>query len=491
MKNTLFGRFLFRYAMISMVSLIILALLALGFFRYFELSQEAAYLRVRTQMTAELIEAVLQQQTPMQEMNRQLRAIGNNEGLNVYLLQTTGNADETDDQDDQSSGRSGMKGLMTRQNRGIRELFSENIWMEDEISDLISGEKISELAETADEPTIVSVSTAFWQIPTLICVQKTNAGLLLLYRSPTWTSQAVSSRMPVVYVILLLAFLLVGLISLAVMAGMYRRMLKPFHDITRVADAIIAGQYDQRIADYPEAELQTLAESVNRMVSKLSQLESSRLDFTAQLAHELRTPLTILRMTLQGFRDGVIPQEEMPEFYQTALHETQRLEVLTQDLIDLAIAESDEFPLELQTVDISKLIESVVSEIKPLCQSRQQMFSADYPAGIQGMLDEKRIRQVLLNLLSNSSKFSGEGKMIRMDARIQGGLLKVTVWDNGPGIAEEEQKVLFEKYRRWGQKAGAGLGLAISRAIIEAHGGRIEVKSDGRTYSQFNWWIPV
>lgn len=486
MRKTLFSRFLLRYTLISLAAMLILAILAIAFFREQEIRRESVYLQTRTIMTAELIADALSGQTSLQEMNRQLRSISSNEGLNIYLLRN-----DVSDEDENSGNIPGHGTRMGGRQHGVWEQFLQNSWIEAEIREMLTAAQLQELAQNSEDPTVLRVSTTLSILPMLVSAQNTDAGLLVVYRAQSWLNENINNRLPAIYLILLLSFLLVGVISITVMARMYRRLLKPFREISSVAEGILEGQYDRRVDRYEEEELATIGDSVNRMVEKLEQLEAIRSDFAAQLAHELRTPLTVLRMSLQGVLDGVIQDSELPEFIQSSLQEIERMEQLVNSLLDLTVIENSDFPLDMQSVDFTELLQSVIEQIRPMCQARHQDISADINKNMRGQADPDRIRQVLLNLLGNSSKFAGEDRKIRLSATIRGGTLQVCVWDNGPGISREEQAVIFAKYHRRGSRAGAGLGLAVARAIIEAHGGTIKVDSDGNSYSQFDFMIPV
>lgn len=481
MKKTLFSRFLVRYALISLAGLLILALVSIFFLREQEIRRESEYLRTRTRMIAELIADALSGEASLQEMNRQLRSISNLEGLNVYLLRS----------DDENIGGSSGHGRAGGRQHGVWEQFLQNDWLGAEIREMLSVEQLRLLVVDADEPTVLRTKYTSSLMPLLMSAQKTEVGLLFVYRSQSWLGDNIYNRLPSIYTVLLISFLFVGLISVSVMAMMYRKLLKPFREISAVAEGILEGRYDRRIDEYPEEELAIIGESVNRMVEKLEKLEITRTDYIAQLAHELRTPLTVLRISLQGILDDVIRPAEMPEFTRESLQELERLENLVNSLLDLSVIENSDFPLDIKAVDFTDLIRSVTDQVNPLCQTQEQDLAVDIENGMQGQADPERIRQVMLNLLGNSVKFAGPGKKIRLSAKIRGGTLQVCVWDNGPGIPQAEQAVLFEKYRRQGERAGAGLGLTVARAIIEAHGGSISVSSDGKSYSQFDWWIPT
>ncbi len=484
MKTTLFRRFLLRFIPISLAGLLILALVAVGLLQAGALRRETDYLRTRATMIGELLDAVVNQETSMQELNRQIRSISLNESYRVMLLAET---------DEISAGRGGPgpnQGSTGSLRHGMMDLFTDREQALTELTGLLTDGQLQQLSQSGGQPVVIRTYKDQLLTPSLVCGLLTDAGLLLIWLPADAAGSLLSGGLPLLAV-LILTFMLIGLISAAVAAASFRRLLRPFAEISRVADSIISGQYDARLTDYPEEELQTLAISVNRMVARLQELDNARLDFIAQIAHELRTPLTILRMSLQGILDQVISPDEIPEFLRTSLKETDRLEALTTDLIDLSLAEGGTFPIELQTFDLAGLLDSVVAGVKPLADRNQQQLITDYPSEMTISADPARIRQVLLNLLSNSLKYAGDGAMIELHAEIRSGQLHLWVRDNGPGISPDELSRLFTKYSRRAGRAGAGLGLVISRAIIEAHGGRISANSDGQSYTQIDWTIPA
>jgi PAS domain S-box-containing protein len=220
--------------------------------------------------------------------------------------------------------------------------------------------------------------------------------------------------------------------------------------------------------------------------------------FINVLAHELRTPVTpILAST--GMLNDLL--KDQPESIQKRLasnifNSTQTLARRLEELLDLARYSRGTFKLQMQPADINKLIQNIVSQFQPTIDQRRQRLIIDLESEFpRAEIDPSRLEQVIINLLSNASKFSPEQGTIYLHARIENSNLRMDIRDEGIGIPSEEQGRLFQPYHRVEQDRqqfpGLGLGLAISKQIVEAHGGSIRVTSTPGQGSTFSFTIPL
>jgi PAS domain S-box-containing protein len=220
--------------------------------------------------------------------------------------------------------------------------------------------------------------------------------------------------------------------------------------------------------------------------------------FINVLAHELRAPLTPIMASTGMLKDLLEPRQEdiLKKLAANIYTSTEILSLRLEELLDLARYDRGTFRLNLQPVNMLDFLSEVITRFEPALSRRKQhlttLLAADLPALV---IDPSRLEQVLINLLSNASKFSPDEAVITLKAAIENNSLLVEVQDNGIGISPENQKRLFRPYHQIEQDrkqfSGLGLGLAVSKQIIDAHGGKIWVKSQPGQGSTFSFSIPL
>lgn len=261
----------------------------------------------------------------------------------------------------------------------------------------------------------------------------------------------------------------------------------------RLAGALspLVGSAGERVE--PSSALQAREREV---IERLDEVERLRSEFLYAVAHELRTPLTLVRtatgLLVEGGRDAATQQRLVRDIRQSV----DQLHTLVTDLLDLARLRGGKLDIQLGFLDFGELVRDVADRMKPLIESKQQRLTVDAPAvGPRLLGDRRRLEQVLLNLLSNAHKFSPANGQI--DVRVEGrdDQVSLTVADTGPGIPEDDQSHLFERF--WVGRAGAGqgaggsgLGLPIVKGLVEAHGGRIWVASAPGAGASFHVLLP-
>ena len=234
---------------------------------------------------------------------------------------------------------------------------------------------------------------------------------------------------------------------------------------------------------------------------KSRELESAsrhKSEFLANMSHELRTPLN----AIIGFSEVLSERmfgdvnEKQAEYLGDILESARHLLALINDILDLSKIEAGRMELEAASFDLPTAIDNTLVLVRERAQRRtiDLARTIDERLGVV-VADERKVKQVLLNLLSNALKFTPEGGRIDVSARAHDGVAEISVHDTGIGIAAEDQEAVFEEFRQVGtarKKAeGTGLGLAISRKFIELHGGRIWVKSEPGTGSTFTFTLPL
>jgi signal transduction histidine kinase len=215
------------------------------------------------------------------------------------------------------------------------------------------------------------------------------------------------------------------------------------------------------------------------------------------MSHELRTPLNAIIGFSEVLAERLFGEmnEKQAEYVGDILESAKHLLSLINDILDLSKIEAGRMDLETIEFDLPSAIENTLILVRERAQRRAITLGRDVDEQL-GVIraDERKVKQVLLNLLSNSLKFTPEGGRIDVRATLRGGQAEISVTDTGIGIAPEDQGAVFEEFRQVGAASkleGTGLGLAISRKFIELHGGRIWVTSQVGTGSTFSFTLPL
>ncbi len=254
----------------------------------------------------------------------------------------------------------------------------------------------------------------------------------------------------------------------------------------------------QNRLDELAAELQQHLREERRLRQELEEQSKTRAKFIATLAHELRTPLTPIlgcaRLLAEQFRPESGSLQD--RLIRSIIHGAESLESRLSDLLNLAQFQAGAFSLEIAPVDVEGLLNDSASQFQPLAESKGQSFTLDLPRKLSLIkADRRRIDQVVMNLLENAVKFTPEGGSIRLRAMVHGRDLMIEVQNSGQGLSPEEQQRLFQPYYRSEvdrqRIPGSGLGLALCKQLVEAHGGKIWVDSELGKGNTFGFSVPL
>jgi len=292
---------------------------------------------------------------------------------------------------------------------------------------------------------------------------------------------------------LLTAGIAFGLLSVAVTALLANALSGPILTAARAAARMAGGDLSARVPERRRTrELGELSSSLNRLARALGEGEARQRRLTTDVAHELRTPLATLQGNVEAMIDGV--WRPTPERLESCHEEIVRLSALVGDLGKLSLLERGDPGLSLSGFDLDALLSSVVAQFTPAATEKgiSLLFSPGSPGPRPVLADRDRLKQVFVNLLSNAVKYTDEGRIEVSVSESPGGY-EISVADTGIGIPGDELPRVFDRlFRSDGSRSratgGAGIGLAIASAIVSAHGGRIEAKSEvgvGSVFSVF------
>jgi len=294
--------------------------------------------------------------------------------------------------------------------------------------------------------------------------------------------------------LLLLSCLAIPLLLVMMSAGFFfLRVGSPVAELMAAADAVAAGDLSVRVREIGRGNIARFARRFNRMTAELQRAETARRNLTADVAHELRTPLQIIQGNLEGALDGVY--EPTPEHLRATLDETQRLARLVGDLQTLSLAEAGQLPLHRREVMAADLLEDVAARFAGAAAEAGVVLKVTPDDGSPLlMVDPERLESVLSNLTANALRHTPAGGHITLSAAVVPGGATLTVADTGEGIAADDLPFVFDRFwrgdRARGRTAGAGLGLAIARQLVLAHGGEIDVSSAAGEGTTFTLFLP-
>ncbi|QJX00812.1 sensor histidine kinase [Frigoriglobus tundricola] len=270
-----------------------------------------------------------------------------------------------------------------------------------------------------------------------------------------------------------------------------RTVLRPLRRMAVVARAFAEGDHGLRAQERGGGEVAGLAAAFNEMADRLQQLQVVRRTTVLNLAHELRTPLTNVRGYLEALVDGVMPPSLAT--FRSLQDEVMRLIALSEDLLKLAQADAARRTLRLQPVDLRVLATEAISLFSVRLEAKPLTVRTAYGAGA-GLVqaDPEKLTQVFANLIENALQYSPVGGTVRLTIESDAGGCRVTVANDGGGVAPEDLPFLFERFfraekSRSREHGGVGIGLAIVKELVEAHGGRVGAESsDGETRIWFS-----
>jgi heavy metal sensor kinase len=274
------------------------------------------------------------------------------------------------------------------------------------------------------------------------------------------------------------------------------RAIRPIHEISATALKISAGDLSRRIdVQDTESELGQLASVLNATFARLENAFTQQQQFTSDAAHELRTPVSVMLTQTQTALNRDRSATEYRETLEACQRSAQRMRRLIESLLELARLDAGQETMKRSRFDLAQIAADCIGQIKPLAESRRIRIEPDLaPAECNG--DSERIAQVITNVLSNAVFYNRDNGEVRVRVRRDQNFAVIEVADNGTGIAPEHQANVFKRFyradpARTASQGRSGLGLAISKAIIEAHGGAIELASEAGKGTVFTVRLPV
>jgi signal transduction histidine kinase len=294
-----------------------------------------------------------------------------------------------------------------------------------------------------------------------------------------------------------LGFLAIGMLLTGVGWVLWAERRLVHRPVAAIQRALVSFRPGAPWTPAPEvgaAELRDIARTFNELVARLERQREAQVSFLAGVAHDLRNPLTALQLAARGAGSGSLPPERVQQRLAMVERQVDRLGRMVNDLLDTTRIEAGQLELHLGEHDLVELVQESVELHRPVSPRHTLEFQVPgHPAPVR--CDPTRISQVLNNLLSNAIKYSPEGGTVRIQVAPWEDGYRVAVTDSGVGIPSTEKESIFEPFRRSsstrGVIPGVGLGLAVARKIVVAHGGSLEVESEPGRGSTFYAKLPV
>jgi signal transduction histidine kinase len=302
------------------------------------------------------------------------------------------------------------------------------------------------------------------------------------------------------------AGLIAGLTGAALLfSGLISSMRRPLEELVEASGRLAGGDLETRVKIGGLSETATLGAAFNEMAAELQrragerdQLETMKDEFVLTASHELRSPLT----SVQGFAELLMLERDklsskQADTVEIILDNTRHLVRLLNDLLDLARSDAGRLTIKPAPTGVAPLVEDAVRTMRSQTEAARQTLHSEIEEDLPEVsVDRDRIRQVLVNLLTNAHEYSPEGATIAVAAAQRNGGVEIAVSDNGPGMAEDQLEHIFERFTRGDagltqHVGGTGLGLAISKSLVELHGGTIGADSSPGHGSTFRVLLPA
>ncbi len=287
------------------------------------------------------------------------------------------------------------------------------------------------------------------------------------------------------------------LLSLVAAYSLARWVGNPLQRMLNTARSFPTGKQKHLPLEGPR-EVKDLTRAFNDMTSRVQSSQDSQREFVANVSHELKTPLTSIQGFAQAILDGTADTDESRKQAATIIYnEAGRMHRMVLDLLDLARLDAGTIEFQRAAVDINALLHTILEKFTPQAKKANILLSQEGEISQPILGDGDRLAQVFTNLVDNALKFTPAGGQVVIHANQGENKAEITVSDTGIGIPSEALPSIFDRFyqadssRRGGEKHGAGLGLAIAREIVQAHGGTISVRSEPGKGSSFTVQLPI
>ncbi len=472
MKRKLHLKLLASYLIFAVLAIGLLSTLTQNMTDQFLKENEAQQMyRESTLMASDLKNVFLENSTDLQDMRQSLEASAKYMSAEIWIIDVHGNL----------YFDSNTPSILTNAEQNTPKTLEDFNIQDFGNSYYQTGRFYDNFRE--DTLTVFSTITNNYKVQGYVLIHKPMAEVL------AQSTGIVDIAFLSVTIVLICAFILLVAFNFIV--------YKPIQKITNAAEQYARGDFSQRIAVDTNDEIGYLADTLNFMATELDTFEEEQRKFISNVSHDFRSPLTSIKGYIEAMIDGTIPAEMQEKYLNIILFETERLNKLTQNILELNQFGNRGMSLEFTDFDINQMIRTTTMTFEGVCNKKGLSFDLLLTGNelfVKG--DMSKIQQVLYNLIDNATKFSNNNSAIIIETNIQNEKVLISVKDNGIGIPSNSTKKIWERFYKTDQsrgkdKKGSGLGLAIVKEIVQAHNENINVISTEGVGTEFIFTLPL
>lgn len=472
MKRKLHLKLLACYLMFAVLAIALLSTLTQNITNQFLRQNEAQQLyRESTLMASDLKDAFLEDSTKLKDMQKSLEASAKYMSAQIWIIDVHGNLyfDSNTSSTQVYAEQGSPKQL---ENFNIQD-FGNSYY------------QTGRFYDTFPEDTL----TVFSSITNNYKVQ----GYLLIHKPMTDVLAQSTGIVDIAFLSVTIVLICAAILLIVFNFIIY----KPIQKITNVAECYARGDFSKRIAVDTNDEIGYLADTLNYMATELDTFEEKQRKFISNVSHDFRSPLTSIKGYIEAMIDGTIPVEMQEKYLNIILFETERLNKLTQNILELNHFGNHGMSLEIVEFDINQMIRTTTMTFEGVSNKKGLSFDLLLTGAelfVKG--DMGKIQQVIYNLIDNATKFSNNNTIITIETNIRNEKVLISVKDKGIGIPKDSVKKVWERFYKTDQsrgrdKKGSGLGLAIVKEIVQAHNENINVISTEGVGTEFIFTLPL
>jgi two-component system, OmpR family, sensor histidine kinase SaeS len=341
------------------------------------------------------------------------------------------------------------------------------------------------------------------KIRTLLILANTiSLSVILVFLTISYVQMFISTN---IIILLSLITLGAGILSFAVNLMITSPLLKSVKQMSNEAERMAKGDFDVKVTEAGPQEIRELAANFNHMSTRIEAMfdelresEKFKSELIANVSHDLRTPLSSIHSFVAALNDDIIEDPEARKrYYETILSETEKLGLLIEEVLEFSQLENRKLPWNPHPTPIDKLLIETIQQFERVLQEKHVEVIVQYDEDLPLVpLMPVQIKRVMTNFIQNALSFSPDQTSLEIKAVKDGEMMNFSVTDEGKGVPLEEQASIFQRFYRVEKSrnkagGGSGLGLSISKEIVELHGGEIGVESDGESGSTFWFRLPL